>query len=83
MAASSADLTAFFQDERKSIKRGENRHKSAHVELQLLEGGVSRFSESEEGKRSDITYVTGVVFIMTCFHKLMHRPFDDKQTFFT
>ncbi len=32
MAVSSADFTAFFQDEGKSIKGGENLHKSAHVE---------------------------------------------------
>ncbi len=32
MAVSLADFTAFFQDEGKSIKRGENHHKSGHVE---------------------------------------------------
>ncbi len=32
MVVSLADFTAIFQDERKSIKRGENYYKSGHVE---------------------------------------------------
>ncbi len=32
----------------------------------------------------DVSYATGVVvFIITYFHKLIQKPFDDKQTFFT
>ncbi len=35
---------------------------------------------SEEGKCYDVSYVTGVeVFVITCFHKLIHQPFDDKH----
>ncbi len=48
-------------------------------ELQLLEGGVSRFHESEEGKCYDVSYATGVVaFTNMHFHKLIQQPFDDK-----
>ncbi len=32
MAVSLEDFTAFFQDKGKSVKRGENHHKSGHVE---------------------------------------------------
>ncbi len=32
MAVSSADFTAFFQDEGKNIKIGENHYKSGHIE---------------------------------------------------
>ncbi len=32
MDVSSADFTAFFQDEGKTINRGENHYKSGHVE---------------------------------------------------
>ncbi len=48
-------------------------------ELQLLEGGVSRFCESEEGKCYDVSYASSVVVFKTDFHKLIHRPFDDKH----
>ncbi len=48
--------------------------------MQVLEGGVSRFLKSEEGKCSDISYGTGdEVFIITYFHKLIHRPFDNEH----
>ncbi len=82
MAVSLADFTTFFQDECKSIKRGENPYKSAHVEscsyskVELV-GSVVR-----GGKM--FSYTTGVVVvIIPYFHKLIHQPFDDKQTFFT
>ncbi len=85
MAVSSADSTVFFQDEGKSIKRGENHHESGHVESsEESVGSVSQRMEGKRGKCYDVSYTTGiVVFIITYFHKLIHRPFDNKQTLFT
>ncbi len=74
-------ISQFFQEEGKIIKRGENHHKSGHVEnCSYSKGEVSQFRESEEGKCCDVIYATGVVvFIITYFHKLMHQPNDNKQ----
>ncbi|CAJ1081208.1 uncharacterized protein LOC111320231 [Xyrichtys novacula] len=39
MAVTLASFTSFFQDEGKSIKRGENHYKSGHVESGSYAGG--------------------------------------------
>ncbi len=50
MAVSLVDFTAFFQDEEKSIKRGENHFKSAHVESCSYLKGESVGSVSQRRK---------------------------------
>ncbi len=79
MAYSLADFSVFFQDEGKSIKRGENRHKSGHVEsCSYLK--VELVGSIRGGKCYDVSYTTGVVlFIITYFHKLIYRLFDNKH----
>ncbi len=68
------DFSVFFQDEGKSIKRGENHHKSAHVESCSYSKGEWVGSVVRGRKCSDVSYATGVVvFITTYFHKLIHQ----------
>ncbi len=60
MAASLADLTAFFHDEGKSIKRGENCYKSGHFESLSFSKGELVGSVSQ--RRDDVmTAVTQLV----------------------
>ncbi len=57
MAASLADFTAFFQDERKCIKRGENHYKSGHVESCSYSKGelVGSVSQRRENVMMSVT----------------------------
>ncbi len=57
MAVSSADFTVFFEDEGKSIKRGENHYKSGQVESCSCSKGelVSSMSQRRENVMTSVT----------------------------
>ncbi len=59
MAVSLADFTAFFQEERKSIKSGENYYKSGHVESCSYSKGefVSSVSQRRENVMTSVTWL--------------------------
>ena len=57
MAVTLASFTSFFQDEGKSLKRGENHYKSGHVESGRYDGGelVGRARASLRDKLYSVT----------------------------
>ncbi len=74
MAVSSADFTAFFQDEGKSIKRGENLYKSAHVESCSYSKGklVGSVSQRRENVMASVTCKHGQLYSAVHFISTLH-----------